>query len=125
MILYNLDEPDSPPQNRKRCIILKRCILRKRRSSHAFSRNKSEHILTNLEIVLDQVENKIPMCARNIPQDRYKMEKHVRDLALDVFVNVRIRRDPSLACLHKVHRAGLWQEHYVRIWIRRCGDETT
>jgi len=70
-------------------------------------------ISTNLEIVLDQVENKIPMCTRNVLQDRYEMEKHVRDLALDVFVNVRIRRNPSLACLHKVDRTGLWQEHYV------------
>ena len=53
------------------------------------------------------------------------MEKHIRDLALDVFINVRIGRNPSLTCLHKVYRTGLWQEHYVRIWIRRRGGETT
>jgi len=53
------------------------------------------------------------MSTRNVLQDRYEMEKHIRDLALDVFVNVRIRRNPSLTCLHKVHCTGLWQEHYV------------
>ena len=89
------------------------------------STNKNIYQSTNLEIVLDQIENKIPMRTRNVLQDRYQMEKHIRDLALDVFVNVRIRRNPSLACLHKVHRTGLWQEHYIRIWIRRRGGETT
>jgi hypothetical protein len=29
MFLYNLNDPDSPPQNHKRCIILERRILRK------------------------------------------------------------------------------------------------
>lgn len=111
MILYNLDELDSPPQNRKRCIILERRILRKSNQAMPF-RNKNIY-QTNLEIVLDQVENKIPMCTRNVPQDRYEMVKHVRDLALDVFVNIPIRRNPSLACLHKVHRTELWQEYYV------------
>lgn len=48
------------------------------------------------------------MCTGNVPQDCNKMEKYICDLAFDVFVNVRIGRDPSLACLHKVHRAELW-----------------
>ena len=77
-----------------------------------------------LEIVLDQVENEVPVCSRNVLQDRYEMEKHVGDLALDVFINVRIRSNPSLARLHKVHRTRLWQEHYVRVWIRCRGRET-
>jgi len=53
------------------------------------------------------------------------MEKHVRDLALDILVDFLIRREPSLTRLHELHRTGLWQERYVRIWIWRRGSETT
>ena len=70
-------------------------------------------ISTNLEIVLDQVENKIPMCTRNVLQDGYEVEEHVRDLTLDVFIDVLVRCDPPLACLNKVNGTELWQEYYV------------
>ena len=82
-------------------------------------------LVANLKIVLDQVENEVPVRTRNVLQYRNEMEKHVRDLALDVLIDVLIRREPSLACLHEIHRTGLWQEHYVRIWIWRRGGETT
>lgn len=41
------------------------------------------------------------------------MEKHVRDFALDVLIDILIRLNPPLACLRKVHRTRLWQERYV------------
>ena len=51
--------------------------------------NKNK-LVTNLKIVLDQVENEVPMRTRNVLQDRNEMEKHVRDLAFDVLVDILI-----------------------------------
>ncbi len=78
-----------------------------------------------LKIVLDQVENEIPVRSLHVLQDRYEVEEHVRDLALDVFVDVLVRCDPCLARLHKVDGTGLWQKYYVRLGVRSSGSEAT
>ena len=89
------------------------------------ARAKETHNPTYLEIVLDHIKNELPVRPRHILQDGYDVYEHVRDLTLDVFVDVFVRRDPPLACLYKVNSTELWQEYYIRLWVRGGGGETT
>ena len=78
-----------------------------------------------LEIVLYQIKNELPVRSRHVLQEGYEVEAHVRDLTLDVFIDVLVRRDPPLARLHKVDGTGLRQEYYIRLWVRGRGGEAT
>lgn len=76
-----------------------------------------------LKVVLYHIKNELPVRSRHVLQDGHKVEEHVRDLTLDVFVDGLVRRDPPLACLYKVDGTSLWQEYYIRLWVRGRGGE--
>ena len=116
--MNHLNEPDCPPKDRKGRIVFERGILTQNISVTP-PQKQERGLVANLKIVLDQVENEVPVRTRDVLQDRNEMEKHVRDLALDILIDFLIRREPSLARLHEIHRTRLWQKRYVRIWIWR------
>ena len=69
--------------------------------------------ISHLEIVFNNVENKIPVRSGYVLEDRSKMEEQNSHLAFHLFFGIFIRGHPLLARLHEVDRPRLRNENDI------------
>lgn len=85
--------------------------------------NPKQGEIPHLEIIFDDVKNKIPMRSRYMLKDRRKMEEQKSNLTFHFFFDVLIRGHPVLTGLHEINRPCLGDENHVRVGIRSSHNE--